>query len=149
LTIATVSITKALTSAGESKNRTQASDFAVQGLEIARQLRDSDWSSFDNLSGQYCMAQECAMISPSSASCGRKTVSCGVNAGAFSREVTIEKNSSRCSVDVSTRRGVVQLRNTLVQVTVSWSDSSCSNGAFCRSTSVESCMANKYADPNL
>ena len=54
----TIAVTSALSNSLYNKNQNLATQYAQQGMEIMRQMRDSDWSSFSALSGnpaQYCL----------------------------------------------------------------------------------------------
>jgi type II secretory pathway pseudopilin PulG len=141
LTISAIAIITALSNSQESKNQNQASTYAQQGIEILRQMRDTSWSSFDSLSGTYCMDRTCSQLT-SSGICGPKSGSCGQNVDMYSREVTLQKNDPQCSVGGNSA--------TRALVSVAWTDSKCTGGStFCRLVKIETCFSNIYGDSGL
>ena len=141
LTVSATAITSALNNSQEAKFRNQASIYAQQGAEVLRQMRDSSWTSFDSLSGTYCMADTCTQLA-SSGNCGRKTGACGQNIGNYNREVTILRNDPQCSNAGNNA--------TRVSVIVSWTDSKCTSGTtFCRQVKIETCFSNIYGNTGL
>jgi type II secretory pathway pseudopilin PulG len=141
LTISAIAIITAFSNAQESKNQNQASTYAQQGIEILRQMRDASWTSFDNLSGAYCMDNSCAKLD-SSGVCGPKSGSCGMNVGVYSREITLQRSDPQCSVGANSA--------TRALVTVAWTDGKCSGGnTFCRNVKIETCFSNIYGNTGL
>lgn len=142
LTAAALAIIGAISNAQEAKYQNQASIYAQQGIEILRQMRDSNWGTFNSLSGDYCMADTCTELK-ASGPCGIKPVGpCGVNVDIYRREVNIQKNDPSCS------QGGINVTKALV--TVSWSDSKCSGASnFCRKVQVETCFSNIYGGTGL
>lgn len=141
LTVAATSIIGALSNTQEAKFQNQASIYAQQGIEVLRQMRDSDWGLFNSLSGVYCMAENCSSLTANGA-CGRRVGSCGINTDIYRREVTLEKNSNLCSQGAN--------NGTRAIVSVSWNDSKCSGpGNFCRIVKVETCFSNLYGNTGL
>lgn len=141
LAVCAIAIINALGNAQEAKFQNQASIYAQEGVEILRQMRDSDWGSFNNLSGVYCMADTCSTLSANGA-CGKRVGSCGTNADIYRREVTLDKNYPLCSQGGN--------NGTRATVSVSWNDSKCSGGNnFCRNVKVETCFSNLYGNTGL
>ena len=141
LTVSSTAIISALNNSQEAKYQNQASVYAQQGIEVLRQTRDSSWTTFDNLSGAYCMASSCTQLK-SNGPCGPKNGTCGKNVDIFSRSVTLVKNNSQCNQD-----GV---SGTKAFVTVAWSDSKCSpQSAHCRKVELETCFSNLYHNSGL
>ncbi len=145
LTVSAMAIIGALSNAQEAKFQNQASIYAQQGIEILRQMRDSDWGSFNNLTGVYCMADICSTITANGA-CGKRVGTCGVSGinvvGIYRREVFIQKSDLKCS------QGGVNATRAIV--TVSWNDSKCSGAAdFCRTVKVETCFSNLYGNTGI
>jgi Tfp pilus assembly protein PilV len=146
LTLATVATTTALNNVQRGKNQNQASKFAEQGLEVMRQMRDADWTTFNNLSGTYCMADTCSTITNGAGVCGSTNGSCVKNIGEFSRSVLVESNIG-CVLPGNNNPKIIASR---VTVTVAWADNTCiDSNSLCRKTSVVSCLGNIYSDPNL
>lgn len=140
LTVSSSAIITALNNSQEAKSQNQASLYAQQSIEVLRQMRDSDWAVFNSLSGVYCMAATCTQLT-SSGACGKKTGACGLNVDVFSREVTILKNDNQCS------SGSTQATKAIVGV--SWNDSKCVSGSFCRRVIAETCFSNIFGNRGL
>lgn len=110
-----------------SKNQNLATQYAQEGIEVLRNLSQSNWSSFSTYSGTYCLNKDSTTLTtPSGASCPLNINSF------FVRQVVINQNSSSCS------------SNTKVSVTVSWADGKCTTASnpYCHSVLLDSCLAN-------
>ncbi len=119
--IAVVVITS-LSNAQFVKNQNAAINYAQQGMELARQLRDSDVVGFRAYSGTYCLAEN-------QTSLGSTQTSCLTNiANVFTRSLVI--NQSGCGAN-----------NAQVSVTVSWSDGRCQANSNCHSVPLVSCLS--------
>jgi type II secretory pathway pseudopilin PulG len=143
LTVASIAVLGAISNTQESQHHNLAGSYAQQGLEILRQMRDTNWTAFNSFSGAYCMASGCSQLK-TSGSCGpRSGTDCGNNIASFySREATLTPNSPQCSVGA--------IAATRVEVKVRWTDSKCAAGSpYCRNVSVETCFSNIYADTGL
>jgi len=116
-----------------SKNQNQATQYANQGMELIRNMRDTQYSLFSQLSNHYCMAKSCRSLTSAPGMCGSSLtqVACGQNVDTFVREVFFEKQSTTC-------QGV----NTKVTVSVSWFDTKCqsSTSPFCHQVVIVSCF---------
>jgi type II secretory pathway pseudopilin PulG len=146
LSMATVATVTALKNAQNSKNQNQASKFAEQGVEIMRQLRDGDWTTFSTLSGNYCMADTCSSLVAGIGVCGKAVGACGKNVGMFSRTVTVEPGTG-CVLPGNTNP---QIKASRVTVAVAWADNTCPDtNTLCRQTTIVSCLGNVFSDPNL
>jgi hypothetical protein len=127
--LAAVVITS-MSNAQFSKNQNLASQYALEGMEIVRRLRDSDYVGFRNKSdGIYCLdkGQPILPINPVS-------VCATPNVDNFIRKVEIYSQDliKRCDVNLSR-----------VIVTVSWQDGKCPASApYCHSAKLESCLSN-------
>lgn len=121
----TIVILSALSNAQFSKNQNLATQYAQQGMEVIRQMRNSDLTTFNGISeGDYCLDKN-------STSVRTKGLGCGTNIdGVFVREVNVDKNSSLCA-NVATG----------ITVSVSWSDSKCTSSTFCHITKLVSCLS--------
>lgn len=53
--------TASLRSAQSGRTRTQAVAYAQEGMEIVRGVRDTNWSTFQSLSGSYCLGSDHAL----------------------------------------------------------------------------------------
>lgn len=110
-----------------SRNQNTATQYAQEGIEILRNLSQTNWANFSTFSGTYCLAQDSTTLTiPSGASCTQNV------ATNYVRQVVITQGSGSCS------------GNTKVAVTVSWSDGKCtsSSNPFCHTVVLDSCLAN-------
>ncbi len=138
ITIATIS---ALSNAVFSENQTLATQYAQQGMELLRNMRDTNYNNFSVLSGPYCLADGCTSLISSNASCWTAPAQgCSQNIGIFVRQATFEQKSSYCD-------GI----GTKVTVSASWNDAKCttSSNTFCHSTSIVTCLENINIVPTL
>lgn len=132
-----IAVIFALNNATYSKNQNLATQFGQEGMEIVRQLRDSDLAVFNSLSGNYCLAKGVKILNDSN----RKQVDCTQNVDIFKREVIIYPPSSVFSCPANPPATTAPL--TKVQVIVSWSDNKCSSSdLFCHKVELASCLAN-------
>jgi type II secretory pathway pseudopilin PulG len=147
LTITAVSIITALGNTQKSSSRNVATTYARQSIEIMRQMRDSNWPEFSNLSGTYCMAENCTNIG--GGSCGA-AASCGKNIdGIYSRKIDIEQDSNSCKIQgVFSTKGT-QRKGTLATVYVSWNDPTCSGATLCKEVRLNGCFADLQDDLNF
>lgn len=143
ITVATIS---ALNNAVYSKNQNLATNYAQQGIEIVRNLRDRNYSQFQQLNGTYCLAKTCDKIDPTSNDpqdpCGPQSIVCsqnvgGENADIFVRQVSVDPVSSYCKDSTQqTTQGVH------VTVNVSWYDAKCgSSNVFCHTVQLATCLS--------
>ncbi len=130
--IATVLSTVVLTSLGNarfSKDQSLATQYAQEGLEIIRLLRDKNYTVFRNISnGTYCLAKDAEDLSPDCQT---------ANVDNFLRRVTVVQ--AGCAVSVAR-----------VSVIVSWQDSKCASGnPYCRNSNLETCLSTVNPVPTL
>lgn len=145
LSALTLMMLSSLNNASEGTSRTQATQYAQDGLETVRNLRDADWSQLVDLSknpnNTYCMSDLCSTLTTSSGNCGPKISSCGLNVNSkFSRQVEIRFNDPSCIPQnpVSGKNFIKGI------VTVSYGDGKCTNSSnpYCHKVQVESCYTN-------
>lgn len=143
LSALTMAVVTSLNNAAQSNSETQAGQFAEQGIEIMRGMRDNNYVSFSSLSGTYCLAASCSAATTALGTCGPRTTSCGTNvSNKFVREVQVEQNTSACLVsNVTPAPGSKQTR---VIVNVAWTDNKCkdANDPYCHVTSLDTCLSN-------
>lgn len=136
----------ALNNAVYSKNQHLATEYAQQGMEIVRNLRDRQYSSFSSLNGYYCLAKSCTDIHPTSNNpqdpCGPKSIICdqnvgGENADIFVRQVFVDPLATYCQENTQ-----IATQGTQVTVSVSWYDAKCgTSNVFCHTVKLSSCMS--------
>lgn len=142
-----VSIINALNNEQFGVSQNQATQLAQEGVDIFRNLSQSDWASFvsygnvDGTAINWCLPQ----VNPTPIPLGS---GCNPNAGnnnRFVREIKIELN--RCitptpGANISGR----------VTSTVKWADTKCTgtgNAQYCHKTEVVSCMFRPYINSTL
>lgn len=118
-----IAIVSALSNAQFSKNQNLATQYAQQGMETIRRMRNNDFAAFDTLSSSYCLDKD--STTPSREPC--KFID-----NIFIREVKIRTTLSSC------------LDATEVTVSTSWSDSKCTDptNLYCHSAKFVSCLSN-------
>lgn len=121
IAIATSVITS-LSNAEFNQNQTLATKYTQQGIEIVTEIRDTNYTSFANYSGLYCLASgQTTFNSPQT--------SCSTNIGStFSRSVQITQNG--CATNVAK-----------ITVMTSFTDSKCQANANCHSETDISCLS--------
>lgn len=128
-------VISALNNAQFSKSQGVATQYAQEGIEIMRQIRDSDWTRFSSYNqtdtnNYYCLDKNSKDIS-------LKGSTCTPNVDSFVREVQIQKNSSDCTQPS-------QITNAAkVTVIVYWSDGKCTNAnnLYCHNVRLSSCFS--------
>lgn len=75
--------TTSLKSAQSGRIRSQSVSLSQEGLEIVRSIRDESWSTFQGLSGTYCLGSD-KILTPSAGDCGMNIVQAE---NSFSRRV--------------------------------------------------------------
>lgn len=129
VTAITIAVITALSNAQTSKNQNLATQYAQEGIEIARGLRNTNFQSFiDSASTStfyYCLPKGSRTLIA-------KGLACPQNVDTFVREVAITKNSASCD---STQ--------TDVTVSVSWNDGKCTNPSnpFCHQVQLVTCLS--------
>lgn len=138
LSAITVAVVYSLRNTQFSKNQNLATQYASEGVEVVRQIRDNE-STLSNYNGGYCLPQDStkldgALVPPCGQNVGPKDI--GSTNYIYSREVTIEPAST--PPDPPTECG----DNYKVTVKVSWWDNACGDTSnFCHKTQLISCLS--------
>jgi len=134
----TVAVISSMNNASSSKTQSLATQYAQEGLELVREMKNTNYSAFSALSGLYCVAKNCSAINKTNGDpCGKNAQCQTANIdNVFIRQATFTFNSASC-VD-----------STEVDVVVSWSDGKCSNGSFCHNVTLISCLSNANLVPS-
>ncbi len=120
----TVIITSGLNNAQFGKNQNLATNFAQEGLEVVRKIRNNNYDGFRTYSGTYCLGKNQTTLGSAVSSCS------SLNVDAFIRSVHIQQNSG-CSVN-----------GARVTVTVSWTDGKCpTTNLYCHNSQLVSCLS--------
>ena len=114
-----------LSNADRSKNQAVATQYAQEGIEMLRKIRNSNHQGFKSYNGTYCFGKDAndaaGLGSPSS---------CNVpNIDSYIRSVKIEQTPG-CGLNVAK-----------ITVKVAWIDGKCLNGSYCHSSELISCLS--------
>jgi type II secretory pathway pseudopilin PulG len=134
----TVAVISSLSNAQFAKDQNLATQYAQQGTELVRVMRNDNYGLFKDLNGTYCLAKSCTTLSNDQTdnSCGPKQgQTCGQNTDIYVREITIQQPSA-------TQAGCNKY-SYLINVTVSWTDHSCvsTSNPFCHNVNLVSCLS--------
>ncbi len=139
----TVSVITSLKNSQFSKNQNLATQYAQGGMEIVRQIRNSEYSVFNSLEDKkyYCLDKGASTLREEPVDEG-----CLQNVDVFIRKVYIEKNSSECEPIMPpnpTPTPILSTKPTKIKVLVQWSDSQCTDpqAAFCHKVEISSCFS--------
>lgn len=141
LSATVVAVLAALNNAQFSKNQNIATQYAQQGMEVMRNMRNSNWTLFSGYGGasgvtvSYCLDQNSTELSGRNRTiqgCAGGSSTNGQNVGIFARRVDIEKDSSLCGGSNQTK----------VTILVSWASNKCtdSSNLYCHSVKLVSCL---------
>lgn len=116
-----VTIITSLNNAGYGKTQAIATQYAQEGMEIVRKIRNSNYTGFGNYNaGNYCLSEDSSILQASG--------NCSPNVGSYVRSVFIEQ--SGCGVNIAK-----------ATVTVAWTDGKCSSGSYCHNSQIISCFS--------
>jgi Tfp pilus assembly protein PilV len=118
-----VTIVNSLNNAGYGKTQAVATQYAQEGLDVVRRMREGDYATFSGYSGSYCLSKGANMLTAIG------TCQQSPNVDSYIRIVSIEQNPG-CGVDIRK-----------VTVSVSWTDGRCTAGSFCHSSKLVSCVS--------
>lgn len=119
-----------------AKTKNLATQYAQEGLEVTRHLRNSNFAAFNALPQDNCLASGSATLTPKGAGCGPNVIDPYANT--FSREIVITLSdvldNFRCGVPAP-----LKPPNKKVTANVSWTDGKCTV-AFCHTVSLTTCL---------
>lgn len=129
ITAVVIAVINALNNTTFTKNQNLATQYAQEGLDIARNMKDTKYDEFKALSsgGSYC-AQDNGAISAGTCTLGEFTKQLYINHSGLD-----QGGVGRCETGSS-----------FVSSTVSWTDSKCTSGNPCHRVQLDSC----FSDPN-
>ena len=137
ITAVVTAVITSLSGATFTKNQNLASQYSQEGIDIARNMKDSDFVGFSALTSgnSYCAAQGSTSLD---------TTSCNTKLnGIFTRKIYINHNGTGPN-DV-----IPKCTGTYVSSIVSWSDPKCGNsGVDCHSVKLDSCFDDLNKVPN-
>lgn len=129
VTSVTSAVLASLKNAEYSRNQNLAQQYAQQGIDYIQQLRDTDTTTYQTLSGG------------SGDQCPTSGITGGCTINGFKR--TIVFNRGNCAA-------VSDANLTQTTVTVSWSDGKCSPaGSTCHAVQLVSCLSDQLTVPKL
>lgn len=144
VTALTITILTALNNVQFSKNQNLAAQYAQQGMEVMRQLRNSNWDTFNKNfpAGSYCLSKNSSTPEKKDTTIEGCSdgVSGGQNVDEFAREIDVITGAeSKCQGD--------NIKE--VDVTVSWADNKCTDASnlFCHSVKLVSCLSDYTVVP--
>ncbi len=114
-----------------TKNQNLASNFAQEGIDIARNQKESDYEAFSALGSPpttYCLDGGQTTIVASKTSCPTPNIG-----SIFIRKIRIRPDST-CGPNAISVASIV-----------SWNDSKCSGGSLCHKVELDSCFSNLNA----
>lgn len=128
----TVIVITALYNIQFAKTKNLATQYAQEGLEVTRHLRNSDFSAFNALPQNNCLASASATLTPQGVGgCGPNIVDAYTNT--FSREVIIRLS------DVADGLKCGNPAKKKITANVSWTDGKCTV-AYCHTVSLTTCL---------
>lgn len=128
----TVVVISSLSNTQFTKNQNLANQYAREGIEVTRKVRDSSWIGFAAYSsGNYCLSQGSAVLPLSPLAVGS---ACPQNVGIFVREISIGHSSADCPNTIS--------NGSKVTSRTSWSDGKCPAGNYCHKVALTTCFHN-------
>lgn len=133
LSATVVAVLSALNNAQFSKNQNIATQYAQEGMEVMRKMRNSDWTTFSGLNGVYCLDQEKVLLPRNGfvpQGCAGGSSTNGQNVGIYARQVDVGVDTSKC--DAETKK---------VTVSVSWTSNKCTReNIYCHKVELVSCL---------
>jgi Tfp pilus assembly protein PilV len=141
MTALVTALVSTISSSSFSKDQTQATSYAQEGLDIARNFKDSSYENFQELeTGEYCLAEGQTELSEAG---GDRSCENNVNRR-FTRFIYVNQSGQderqdpvvdACETDNSV----------FVASTVVWTDSKCkTEGDNCHKVELNSCFVNLY-----
>ncbi len=143
LTAMGTAVISALNNAQFSKSQNLATHYAVEGMEVMRRIRDSDWTTFTGFSGDYCLPANSSTITLRSGSPRPQCLPPNIPPS-FVREVLIQQAFPQCVTNSLPPRPGAR-----VVVSVFWTDGSCAAASpYCHVARNESCFSNATVVPS-
>lgn len=134
LTGVVIAVITAVSTTAFTKNQNLASSYAQEGLDIARNLKDSNYQTFLDLPiGEYCATSGSTTLSPGSCAAGSLTRGIYIN-----NQGRDQSGAIQCAANGS-----------FVASIVSWNDTKCQSSADkCHRVQLDSCFYDLNRVPN-
>ena len=120
-----------------SKDQNIATGYAQEGLDIIRNMKDSDYNTFSGLNGTYCLPEGITAIDPS-ADPSEEVTDCALIANRFKRQIYINPNGEDTRPDPTTQ--VCNAGRFFVASIILWSEKRCENQDTCGKVELNSCF---------
>jgi hypothetical protein len=117
-----VALISSLSNASFGSDQAIATQYAQEGVELVRKVRNSNYSAFQGYNGSYCLAKGSTVLEPSG-NCATP------NVDKYIRTVVIEQ-SPGCGLNTAK-----------VTAVVSWVDGRCPTGNYCHKSNIISCLS--------
>lgn len=119
-----------------TKNQNLANQYAQEGIEVIRKIRDSSWIDFTSSypNGRYCLPQGSIVPAPAG--------SCSPNVGIFVRQIDINHNDSANCPPIPPPPVP---NGSSVTLTTSWADGKCptsGSNTYCHKVVLTTCFHN-------
>lgn len=150
MTALVAALISSVSSTNFSKNQSLATNYAQDGLEVARGQKDSDFNTFSTFDGLYCLSDNQVLEQTdepvTDVSDCSQNISNG-NANYFTRTIYINprgKDERSAPKDMCSQSA----GSIFVASTVSWSDSKCTDDSTdCHKVELNSCFVNLNSVP--
>jgi Tfp pilus assembly protein PilV len=121
----------------QSKNQNIATAYAQEGIDIARNIKETNFENFRALNGYYCVGNNNTLSSRSGSNCPK------VSGQIYRREIYINRNGNDNRTGSSVER--CETNNSIfVAASVSWNDTKCENNSECHKVELNSCFVDLY-----
>lgn len=136
MTALVTALVASISSSNFSKDQSLATGYAQEGLELARNLKDSDYEAFTELTSgiDYCLGENQTEISDEV-----DPENCPDIDGKFTRSIYIDSDGQNRDDE-----NMCGANSYFVASTVAWADSKCRNGDSCHNVELNSCFVNLY-----
>lgn len=134
-----------------TKYQNLANQYAQQGMEVVKNIWNSDLTTFNNLTGNYCLYVNSKtllvkdeLIRNGCTATGQPNPTPLPNAPSFAREINITKYSPECQPSPPPPpTPPPAFEGTHVKVKVSWTDNKCTNisNLYCHKVELVSCLS--------
>ncbi len=136
ITAVVVAVTSSLNNATYTKSQNAATQYAQEGIDIARYMKSSDYDSFISLATSfgggplYCPTQD-----------GILEISDVCTKDQFLIEIYIDHGTALSGGRDKTGVSQCEVGSSFVSSTASWTDPKCTNGDFCHKVALDTCLS--------
>lgn len=140
ITAVVIAVTTALSNSTFTKNQNLATQYAQEGLDIARYMKTSDYVAFRALndSVKYCPTGEGLLVPIDELPCNDIDPENDADNRVFIGSVSIDHSGGN---NPTGGRACQVLNSTFVTSEVSWTDAKCTDGEYCHKVSLNTCLS--------